>query len=115
MKKLSNDSLLSLQTFFRLSRQSMDSRTDVQMRKIYVDEIGLLMFQDICCEFQKYGEIESISRIEYPHREQAAVAIVFRTVSACEAAAQNKFPVIRGQQSFVLRAVPYPIWKPSLG
>ena len=83
------------------SKQKNKSRDDAdrKMRKVFLDDIGSLTEQDIRCEYQKYGEIEEVARIQDRRNPKRAFAfVVFTTADGCKAATADMFPVIRGQQ-----------------
>ena len=68
------------------------------MRKLFLDQIGSLTESDIEREFEKYGEIEEVARIQDRRNPNRAFAfVVYTDATACCAATRNMFPVIRGQ------------------
>ena len=79
---------------------------DIKMRKVFLDDVGYLTEQDIRCEFEKYGGIEEVVRIQDRRNPERAFAfVVFKTANECKAATQEMFPVIRGQQITCMPAV----------
>lgn len=81
-----------------------------QLQEIVLDEIVSLIEQDIRCEFETYGVIEEVHRVQYRQSsnpaERAAAFVVFQNVFTAVAATVEMFPVIRGEQCISMLAAP---------